>query len=421
MYKLFGINPLGSHIINFVIHCFNSLLVIYISKRILSNRFLAWATGAFYVAAFRVHFDPLCWMVGFCDLGAMFAFLLSMALFIRGNKLVSAVIFVLGFFIKEHIIVLIAILPLYAYLMEFRSQFSFKRILKTILPHCLGLLIFYLPIKMSILKNVHISAQDPYGVSSSIPNALSNLRVLSTFGLEALCSLTPCGLSDPINLGFVALGMVLFIWAVLRRGIKFSGRTGLLVAWIVIAALPPALLANHAMEGYYFTYSFPALAMLAVLGIRYVISGFSYSHRARVILILALLLVNISSVTYSFKQQDYAGINAPLLDDCLIPRAHFARMLERYLSSRSSRIASGTTIVIDRVNDRLYMPVDKQLEVLLNDPSIKGYVVVSLVHDSTGYYALVPEAGRIARIDLQKDKILYLRLVDDKLVECPLP
>jgi len=411
MYHLFGLNALGFHACAFVIHAINSMMVAFLANGILRHRLLALTAGLLYASSFRIHFEPLLWMVGIFDLGGMFCFLSALLFYIRGKILPSVLVFLAGLFIKEHLIVLPAVIGLYSH---FERRQSLKDAAKQIMPYAAAVLFVYLPAKMLGLHGVHVRADNPYALSIG-KHVLQNLETLIGLGLIGLCPSLWLKISMSLT---CIVGIIQSIRY--KQRLNLRSTTTMLVLWAIIAASPVCLLKNHVMEGYYFTYSYPALIMLALV----VATRFRVHKSAMLVVVSTLVIANIAGSTAMFAEQDGLGVTAASVDDYLIPRAHFQQMLTGYIDSHRARVKQNVRVIVVSNNDRfLYCSLDEQLQTLTHDATVSGVVVPAMQHDTNGYSVMSPtpeDPRRLACERLDKDQTLHLQIIGDAIQERPL-
>lgn len=128
--SLFGINPIPFHVLTFLVHCLNIVLV-YILIRLLVKKNLIALLSAFYYSISTIHYIPFFWSSTFAFVAGPTAFFSSFILFLvyLRNKtkrfyIFSVLIFFLGLFINEIVSVLPLILFLYILLFNYRSKIN---------------------------------------------------------------------------------------------------------------------------------------------------------------------------------------------------------------------------------------------------------------------------------------------------------
>jgi len=133
--KFFGMNPLGFHLTNLLIHMGNFLLVVAIANFFFKRRWLAFLAGFLFII-FPFHSEAVAWIDGRHDLLMTFFYLLSFYTFLRWGK--SGKTFILGLSVFSFLLALTAkemaiTLPLVltAYLI-LRCQASQHRVLDSL-------------------------------------------------------------------------------------------------------------------------------------------------------------------------------------------------------------------------------------------------------------------------------------------------
>ncbi|HVP63443.1 MAG TPA: tetratricopeptide repeat protein [candidate division Zixibacteria bacterium] len=124
-YQLFGLHPLGFHLVNVLFHCAATILVFLILRRLLpETRAVSWYLSAPFLAAILfathpIHTEVVAWIAGLPDVAFTPFFLLSFYLYIRsdncasGSYLGSLACFAVASLFKEPALTLPAILLAY--------------------------------------------------------------------------------------------------------------------------------------------------------------------------------------------------------------------------------------------------------------------------------------------------------------------
>jgi hypothetical protein len=148
---IWGMNPAGYHFTNLVIHTLNSLLLYYLAKTFVENRFFALGAALLFLLH-PIHSLPIFWISGRTDMICALFYLATLILFIeyiRGGvktyQLLSVTTFLLAIFAKEMAVSLPFII--FAYVVIFdqseRKQRWFKS-LKLSGPYLLIIALFIL-------------------------------------------------------------------------------------------------------------------------------------------------------------------------------------------------------------------------------------------------------------------------------------
>ena len=114
IYPFSGLNPLGYHIANLLLHSANSLLVFLLAMALFEDIVAALAAGVLF-AVHPVHTEAVDWIGGSPDLMLVFFSLVAMLLFAaRKNPVLQGVFFLLAMLSKEPAVTLVFILPVFA-------------------------------------------------------------------------------------------------------------------------------------------------------------------------------------------------------------------------------------------------------------------------------------------------------------------
>lgn len=120
-YIMFGLNPLGFHFINLLLHVQNIVLVGYLAGLMTGKRFISISCAALF-ALHPIQTEAVSWIKGRDDLIVTFFYLASLALYVkgrRGNRYLywgSVASFAMALFSKETAITLPLIILAYNYL-----------------------------------------------------------------------------------------------------------------------------------------------------------------------------------------------------------------------------------------------------------------------------------------------------------------
>ena len=147
-YNLFQTKAWGYHLTNLLFHITNVFLVYIFVFFLFNERYLALISSILF-AVHPIHIETVCWIKNRIDLLTSIFFLASLLVFIYFEKfskkiyyIISLLLFVLGLFSKETVIVLPLVLGLY--LVCFNEKLSWKDITIKTLPFWIVTLIFLL-------------------------------------------------------------------------------------------------------------------------------------------------------------------------------------------------------------------------------------------------------------------------------------
>ena len=303
-FKIWGMNAAGFHLTNILLHAANSLLVLSLLLAVGAGLAPAFF-GALFFSVFPVHFESVSWISGRTDLLAFFFAALSAVFFLKWRKnglgrtlLFSGILFFCSLLAKESL----AILPVLFVLLMFREGEKSRRMLSSIVPHLIALLIWL------GLRAQAVGLGGLGGAGRSIGDALAavgfySFRLLFPFNL----SLTINAFSVFKNPGFQALGgAIVILGAVSLFPLKAKKRSSLfafaLVAFLVLL-LPAVLVAfspfSISLLAWRFLY-IPSLVL--VVGLSHLL--FRLFRRSYVPMILGALLAAFFSLeVYPWSNQ----------------------------------------------------------------------------------------------------------------------
>jgi hypothetical protein len=117
-----GLNPAGYHLGNIALHALNSLLVLFLFRRLTGNELTA-AAGAFFFAAHAVHTEAVANVVGRAELMSATFFLTALLLYLSSQReevtnsrsfyMASLAAYLLALLSKENAITLVGVIFLY--------------------------------------------------------------------------------------------------------------------------------------------------------------------------------------------------------------------------------------------------------------------------------------------------------------------
>ena len=73
-YNFWGLNPIGYHIVNILLHTLNAILIYIIAKQLIENKIIALLSSLFF-AVHPVHVESVTWLSGRKDVLSMSFFL----------------------------------------------------------------------------------------------------------------------------------------------------------------------------------------------------------------------------------------------------------------------------------------------------------------------------------------------------------
>jgi hypothetical protein len=116
VYTLFGLHPVGFHLLAILLLAFSSFLVVSVAWKLTGDQRVAWGSGFLYAAASNIHIDPQMWLVGVFDIGGGLFGLLCVDSFVKKRFAISAVWFTLALGFKESTAMLLFVLAVWTLL-----------------------------------------------------------------------------------------------------------------------------------------------------------------------------------------------------------------------------------------------------------------------------------------------------------------
>ena len=136
----FGLNPLAFHLITFIFHIANSILVYYIAQKLGNNEKITYLT-CFLWSLSPIHYLSLAWIVNFSFIFVTFFFFLSLLFWLNKKNNLSYISFFIGMFVNEFILVLPVFLIFYELLI---GKSKTKKFLKQLSPFFLIIAPYFL-------------------------------------------------------------------------------------------------------------------------------------------------------------------------------------------------------------------------------------------------------------------------------------
>ena len=318
-WRLFSLNPIGLHIISFLIFFGVIYLVFSLVLELSKNEKIS-LLAAFLYATSATHFGHLYYLATFQELGLAFFFLISVLLFIQflntkklSLYILSLTTFVLSLLSKETAVVLPACLLLvYMFIKQNKANLlPINRLIVSILPYFL-ILAFYFYFRFVYYG---FATGDSYIWDFSIGRTINTLGWYTLWSLnlpEMLVDFVGPGLKFNPNLFkfwsreiipiFVLFGTLLsgIIYMLIKNYKKFISRKLLIlilfcISWFVITLLPVLFLPLHKFT-FYLT--------LPLLGISIALSYLLVSNNKRPVTILFLAIwLSLSTLTLSLTSK----------------------------------------------------------------------------------------------------------------------
>jgi hypothetical protein len=351
LFKTFGETAWPCHVLALCIHMLTAFIIMRIMKMLTKDPAIAVLCSLIYASAVAVLLEPLCWAVGIFDLGGAFFFFTSIALFLSGRPVLSALSFFAGILFKESVILLPLILAAIGLArLETWSMKNIQSLARQILPHCIVLLLA-LGVNMTAgVSPFKLSADNPYVFVPFGSHVLENAYRYACWLLQGfLPSVTvqSCISRFPITSLIVSS---VFIAALSK--FRWTKLIGGLALWIVLSLLTVLFMPNHCYR-YYAIYALPAFIcavlllfsnLLTCLGIRL--------HRDAVLACAGALCIFLSVVQSNRILAEGLNTSWILSDGTnhLIRRAAHVNIVKSQLLLLLPRPSTGAAILLGGVD-----------------------------------------------------------------------
>ena len=174
--RLFGLNSLGYHLIVFLLHFLNVVLIGYITYKLIGDKKTAVISSFLYATA-AFQFMPLSWLSLTWNIVGLFFFLLSFIFYMRFKEkksitslLMTFILFLLALFSFEFAIVFPVLILLYEYLSDEKFNKNLSKSIPVVLP-ILFVIVTYLFLRFVLYP---VPSQGQYTISIG-PDVLKNL------------------------------------------------------------------------------------------------------------------------------------------------------------------------------------------------------------------------------------------------------
>ncbi|NWJ44733.1 MAG: glycosyltransferase family 39 protein [Chloroflexi bacterium] len=215
-YNLWGLNPMGYHLTNLLLHAANSLLVSLLAQVLAKNRRVALATGVLFALS-PIHAEAVIWISGRPDLIAAFFSLLALVAglyFFENRKLWLYLLSLLAFggaiFSKESAITFPLVLLVIGWLANKPGARS-KTVLLYLLPY--GLVIgLYLALRIEVLGSVggyNNNGRDLFFISWN-GTLGSWIPLLFPLNLKSVGLIPALAIAALLASGYIGLGYLLW-------------------------------------------------------------------------------------------------------------------------------------------------------------------------------------------------------------------
>jgi len=367
VYSLFGLHPIGFHLLALLGLALSSFLVVAVAWRLTEDQCVAWGSGFLYAAASNIHIDPQMWLVGAFDIGGTLCGLFCIEAFLRKRFAISALWFGVALGFKESAAMLLCVLTAWTLLngrdasggkTKFRQAFDMLKwhiaaVLAFACARITGASLFALP-------DAH-----PYAARFIGSHTVANFQLYAAWGLQAVLPLKSFAFSEngALMLLFVATGalVLVFIAGIRYYGVrdKTSGRMlvvpAFLLAWVLLM-LVPSLALKHQVNRYYLTAVLPPLAVGTMLLFRFALLSAGRSARFIVFATAAFAAVNLIDGTLSLYHRaglgTLDGVHASGRDgdNHLIRKASTVRDVWKPLLAALPSIPSHSLLILEDVD-----------------------------------------------------------------------
>ncbi|MBU1926140.1 MAG: hypothetical protein KKB82_09515 [Candidatus Omnitrophica bacterium] len=415
LYNLFGSKHIVFNISVLLIHCINSLLVVFIVKKIINKDMIAWATGFLYAFAVNILIYTMVWsLTGHQEtLGALFLYA-GIALFLNKKFTLSAAAYLLAVLSKPSAFILFfIILVLFILDDENKKRFWVNVFKKLPLHFIIG--VVYL---IFSVNNVFISHPPPQMIKLSLwgPHLFDKFLWYISLIPRAIL---PSGSAQVIFVVYALLAMLFFV-ALRQKGKQRSGendrgnyQAAFWAAWFLLGLIPPCIIAEDKVNAYYLTYSLCPLIVLFLIFVRYVVRLF-FDERAFRWIAAGLVLISFISGSLYLRARDREGVESK---EMMIRGAYIVEDFKEKLIQRYPALPQGAVIILP--DEALYWylggPVSA-LRIWYHDPTLmvsrveNPAEIISPLNDKISI--LVPEEDLIRYRNLFPGEQVYAVITD---------
>ncbi len=344
IYKLFGTNVPAFHVVALALHVGNSLLIAAILVRLTGRRFLSVITAMLYAAAASVHLEPILWLVGFYDLGAIFFSLSCILMFLDRHTKLSAAALALALFTKESAVAVPCILLVYA------LMFDPPR-LRSLLPHGV-IFTCYCILKLLGGSPFAASADNPYATQLAGAHVIANALLYGRWILETV--VPPDSLPFRYAAAMLILVCLFAVATALRHRRTFAAGTlemaGFLGAWAALGLMPVLPLLHQAYR-YYLGLSLGPLFCLLLLLLEQAIPWRSprYTRVLAMSFVLIFMGLQLHAVN-SARARGASEVSLPDGTNHLIRKGFIVKTVSSQLLARYPHLPRRSILVLPAVN-----------------------------------------------------------------------
>ena len=419
IYALFGLHPVGFHIVSIILLLASSFLVVSVAGTLTGNQRVAWGSGFLYAAAANVHLDPLMWMVGVIDIGAGLCALLCIGSFLKNRFGSSALWFALAMGFKESAAMLLFVLAAWTLLDRSgpSGELSLTRRLFTMLKwHSVAFLALVL-LKFQGVSLFTLPVTDRYAARLIGDHIGNNFRLFAMAGVQAVASLKGVVFSENgalMTLFIVTAALVLVFIAGIRHldlREKELGRplavTIFVLVWFLLMLFPSLTLETH-FNRYYLTAALPPLVIGTMLVVKVTLLNAAVRGRFILYAMIAFVVANaIDGGVLLYRRaglgtQDGIHASGKDGDNHLIRKASIVREVWKPLLEVLPSIPPHSLLLLDGVETRCFEDAcgprvwygDSTLLVtnaVAGDPDSTGMLHAAITRDDSAGSPVGPE------------------------------
>jgi len=313
---VFGPNPIPFHVLALFVHLINCLLINSIMRHITGEAWLSALTGLIFSVSTAIHLDPLSWVVGIYDLGALLFFLLSFFFFIHERVWLSTWMYFACALFKESTIFLPILYVVYIVLKHGRSNFKVN--IKSLLPIFTVMVVFIFIRSIGLLHYYNTSFSRTYDIN--IHRYLQIWVNLCLYAKWMMQSILPFSFTDNLYFQWIFKFMSIillcnFILLLVKKNMRNHLHPFfLLLFWMALGLLPVVFLQNRAYR-YYAICSLPAFICFILYNFYLLCKFLRMKHILTTIL---LIVVSLSAVAFSLLQTHRIfreGLSQTILSD----------------------------------------------------------------------------------------------------------
>ncbi len=391
-WELFGLSPLGYHVVAMMIHVVNCVLITSVVSTVTGDRRIGLMAGFLNAAAAVLFLDPLSWIAGSYDLLGVLFFFLSIRLYLDGRQRLSLVACAAALLSKEATVILPFVLFLIALMRDGGERPGVPAAIRAAraLRYHAGLTAVYIVVWLAFVRPTGIVGGDqPYAVSFAPGNVIGNLAGYVRWSIEYLHPwMHPAQTARAGVLGLLVCGFLLF--ALRRTPALWLVVLGM--TWFIVGLLPALPFLHHGFR-YYLAYSFPAFGLVIGLLVR-TVAG----KRQEVVAGVMLVLVVFSTITaYRYTRElDALGFNTPTLDGSnnLSRKAAIVTMVRAYMIEKYPILPERSVCIFDWV-PTIAFSRDAGPQLWYSDTTLHVYEIQELQEDTLGIYPVRPDRRRV--------------------------